>query len=397
MKALITFLIYLYIVLLPFGNLFRIKIVNTVQIVPQDLIVGVIAVCVIYYLISLRKKVIVNPFLKYQLLFLGFGIVSLLINSMLYKDISIAVSFLYVVRYVSYLLLFFAGIYFAKKENLLKAIYVALISFLSFGFVQYFFFNDLRPLFYLGWDNHLYRLTSTFFDPNFAGSFLVILFWLGAYYTISNSFRKSVVHIFILFASMVGIYLTFSRTSLITLFVGITVFCIIKKKLKMLFLIIIFMTLSVFLLSDTHVEGLNPLRTASSNGRLTGIVQSLEVFSKSPLYGVGFNAYRYAQLRYGLREPIGATISNADAGADNSFLLVLATSGVIGFSFYIMSFVFLIRNYFKNSNSYSHIGIAIVSSLFGGALFTNILFYTPIIGVFFMLIPLGLGKVKADK
>ena len=165
----------------------------------------------------------------------------------------------------------------------------------------------------------------------------------------------------------------------------------------MLFLIIIFMTLSVFLLSDTHVEGLNPLRTASSNGRLTGIVQSLEVFSKSPLYGVGFNAYRYAQLRYGLREPIGATISNADAGADNSFLLVLATSGVIGFSFYIMSFVFLIRNYFKNSNSYSHIGIAIVSSLFGGALFTNILFYTPIIGVFFMLIPLGLGKVKADK
>jgi hypothetical protein len=160
--------------LLPFGNLFRIKIVNTVQIVPQDLIVGVIAVSAIYYLVFLRKKIIVNSFLKYQLLFLGFGLVSLLVNSMLYKDISIVVSFLYIARYLSYLLLIFAGIYFAKKENLLRAIYVALISFLSFGFVQYFFFNDLRPLFYLGWDNHLYRLTSTFFDPNFAGSFLVV-------------------------------------------------------------------------------------------------------------------------------------------------------------------------------------------------------------------------------
>ena len=58
MKALITFLIYLYIMLLPFGNLFRIKIVNTVQIVPQDLIVGVIAVSAIYYLVFLRKKLL---------------------------------------------------------------------------------------------------------------------------------------------------------------------------------------------------------------------------------------------------------------------------------------------------------------------------------------------------
>jgi len=398
MKALITFLIYLYIILLPFGNLFRIKIVNTVQIVPQDLIVGVIAVSAIYYLVFLRKKIIVNPFLKYQLLFLGFGLVSLLVNSMLYKDISIVVSFLYIARYLSYLLLIFAGIYFAKKENLLRAIYAALIFFLSFGFVQYFFFYDLRPLFYLGWDNHLYRLTSTFFDPNFAGSLLVILFWLGAYYTISNSFRKSVVHIFILFASLVGIYLTFSRTSLITLLVGITVFCVIKKKLRMLFLIIIIMTLSVFLLSDTHVEGLNPLRTASSNERLIGISQSLTVFSKNPIYGVGFNAYRYAQLRFGLREEKGASISNSDAGADNSYLLVLATTGIVGFFFFMTSYIVLIRSYIKERGGiFSHIYIAIIVSLLGGSMFTNVLFYTPIIGVLFMLIPVGWGKVKVGK
>ncbi len=157
------------------------------------------------------------------------------------------------------------------------------------------------------------------------------------------------------------------------------------------------MIIAVFLLSDSHVEGLNPLRTVSSGGRITGISQSIEVFSKSPLYGVGFNAYRYAQLRFGLREPVGTSISNSDAGADNSFLLVLATSGVVGFLFYVLSFVFLLNVLMKNLNSFSHIEIAIIASLFGGALFTNILFYTPIIGVFFLLVPFGLNKAKVDK
>ncbi len=394
MKTLISFLIFIYILLLPFGNLFRVKIANTVQVVPQDIVVGLFTILVVGYLLVNKKRVVVNEFLMYQLLFIGVGFVSLLINFIVHKDISLVVSSLYILRYLSYIALLYVGIYFIKQQKLLKSIYLSLILFLCFGFVQYFIFNDLRPLFYLGRDNHLYRLTSTFYDPNFAGILLVVLFWLSVNYVMSFTFKKSIQYIFIAFASVIGVYLTFSRTSLITLAVGIVVLCILKKKLKILLISLIVMILTVFLLSDTHVEGLNPFRLTSSNQRVVAISQSLEIVSKNPLYGVGFNAYRYAQLRYGLREEAGASISNSDAGADNSFIFVLATTGIIGFLLYIMSFVKLIESYLRNS---SHMGIAIIVGLFAGSLFTNLLFFTPILGVIFLLIPLGLKKAKVDR
>ena len=42
------------------------------------------------------------------------------------------------------------------------------------GFIQLMFYPALRNLYYLGWDEHLYRMFSTFLDPNFAGAFFVL-------------------------------------------------------------------------------------------------------------------------------------------------------------------------------------------------------------------------------
>ena len=43
-----------------------------------------------------------------------------------------------------------------------------------FGWIQYFFWPDLTYLKYLGWDDHYFRLTGTFLDPNFMGLVLVL-------------------------------------------------------------------------------------------------------------------------------------------------------------------------------------------------------------------------------
>ncbi len=397
MKQIIVFLTYVYIFLLPFGNLFRIKVTNGVQIVPQDIIVGLIALLISSFLLVTKKELFTHRFIKYQLLFLGVGTVSLFLNFILHRDVSLIVSLLYSVRYFSYLMLFFVGVYFLKADLLSKLLYGALIVFLILGFVQYFFFYDLRPLFYLGWDNHLYRLTSTLYDPNFTGIFLSILFWLSIFFSTTLSYRKALPHIFIGFASVVGIYLTFSRTSLVGLVVGILVYGLLKKQYKTLTVTIAVLSVLVLFLSDTHIEGLNPFRVASTNQRLTSISQTITIIEKNPILGVGFNAYRYAQLRYGLREPVGASVSNSDAGADNSLLFAVATTGFIGIVIYLLSFISLFKDYFSNKSTFSYILIAILSGLIMGSFFTNILFFTPIIGVLFMLIPLKLGKIKVDK
>lgn len=369
----------------PFGLIFRLKLFANVQIVPQDVLVLSIFSLIVLDYIRTRKF---DTFLKFQFLFLIIGIVSLVLNELIFKDINLTSAILYAIRYVSYICLIRVGSYFSKLNIIKYLVLASGVAFIIFGFFQYYFYNSLSWLWYLGWDNHLYRLFSTFFDPNFAGVFYVFFLFIIFYFQVGKRLSESYIYLLLMFFDFLAIIMTYSRTALIALVAGVFAFCILKRKLKVFFAILFFLIVSLLLLSDVMVEGLNPFRTASSTDRIVSLNNVSKIILNNPVIGVGFNGFADAQKRFGFRNPIGVSLSNADYGTDNSILFAFATTGIIGVILYIYSYFLLLKLLIKDNNAISiYLFCGLIALIFGG-IFLNVLFYTPILSFVFITISL---------
>ncbi|MDO8269959.1 MAG: O-antigen ligase family protein [Candidatus Levybacteria bacterium] len=386
MKRAILFLTYLLICIFPLGLLFRVRLVSGVQIIPQDIVVlGIMFLTIIYY-VKDHRKLEFKEFFLFQALFIAVGLISLVVNHFIYRDINLTASFLYVIRYASYVSLLAIGPLFEKSKSIKNTLIFSGGVFVLFGFIQFILFNDLRKLFYLGWDEHLYRLFSTLFDPNFAGIWYVLFFLLLLNIVAKEKYEKSYKALIVAFFTIVAIYLTYSRTALVALVAGVTTMGIVRRKFKVLLLSFAAFIILLVTVSDISIEGLNPLRTVSTFDRIKSMNEAVDIIRKSNFMGVGFNAFRYAQVRYGIRNPIGAAVSNSDAGTDNSLLFVTATTGIAGGVLYLLSYVFLIKNLVYERNSFNFTLICMLVSIGVGSFFVNVLFYTPVLAWLFLLI-----------
>lgn len=384
----IRILTYLLLVIYPSGVLLRLRVFSNVQVVPQDFIVFLIFCCCSIYFVKNKTKIFKDNFFKFQIFFLLVGLFSLLVNTFFYKDVNFIVSALYLVRYLIYLNLVNIHVFFEEFKNLKKLMYFSGVLILIIGFVQFIFYNNLQYLFYLGWDNHLYRLFSTFLDPNFAGAFYILLLFFFLQDIMQGKLIRGVSALILAFFTVIAVYVTYSRTALISLLAGLLSYGIVLKKFKLLLLLIIAGIALLLAVSESSIEGLNPLRTASTFERIKSISESGQIIIKNPVIGVGFDAFRYAQIRYGFRNRGGAAISNADAGTNNSFLFVLATTGILGFLVFIFSYFNLIYTLIKSRKMSNVILASSCIALIAGSLFTNTLFYTPILVWFFLMVGL---------
>jgi hypothetical protein len=287
-----------------------------------------------------------------------------------------------------YLSLIGIGSLMGKNGDERKVLTIAGLAVVVFGYLQYFFYYDLKYLYYLGWDNHLYRLFSSFLDPNFTGMFFSLFFLFLFSKVLNSKFKKSYKELFASFFTIIALYLTYSRTALVALLAGIVSITLFKGKLPVLLLSMVAFFILLTTVSDTSIEGLNPFRTASTIERMISMKEALVISFDDPIIGSGFNAYRYAMLRHGFRNSRGAAVSNADAGTDNSFLFVTATTGIIGFVFFSLSYYFLLKKLFQERIGITIIPFCIVLSFLVGSFFLNALFYTPILIFVFTVISL---------
>src|SRR3990167_9562627 len=300
MSTLFTLLLFS----LPLGVLTRFNVYQNAYFYLHDILVVLIFIIFIYKLLT--KEIILpnKKLLNYFIAFLVVGFVSLLTNLRFLTAEQFTVSLLYLMRYALYGSLIFSVV--ALDQNYIKKINAKFIIsgtlFVSLGFLQYFFYQDLRNLYYAGWDEHLYRLFSTFLDPNFAGIFLVFILLLALvtlFHGLKNKNKPySYVYGVISFFSLIAIYLTRSRSAFIALVVGVIVLLAINKKTKLLIPILILFVIGLVIFSDSRIENMNPLRFASSEARIDSAQTAISVFEKNPVFGVGFNAYRYALVRY---------------------------------------------------------------------------------------------------
>lgn len=374
------------------GETVRLDLGNNIFVKPIDVIATILlAVWIICHFKNFIKVIRSESLFVPILSVIAIMLISLAINFKNFSGTEILIGFSYVARWALYTSLYFVvksfSSRFKKKISYLLLITGGLFTFL--GFIQYFLYSNLRNLYYLGWDEHMYRMFSTFLDPNFAGAFFVLCLFLllsMLFYFFDNKKNKQarIVGLISIF-SLISIFLTYSRSALIMLLVSTIIFSILIRKLKWIFGIIL---ISVFFIAisskNFNIENINLFRIASNEARIDSAKIAIRIINDNPILGTGFNTYRYAQIKYGFRSAVNSSVSHADAGTDNSFLFILATTGIVGLIFYlnllwkIIKISYLNFKKYKNQDFQKYITIAIISSMGGimvNSLFINSLFY----------------------
>jgi O-antigen ligase len=376
--------IKLTLIIFPLGEIARIQFGNNIALNLLDIIVASVALLYIVKKIK-QQELPKNPIIQAISLFIGIAIISLLVNLSWLKTNQAAVALLYLLRWISYAIIYFSvkETLPKKKKSIANLLVIAGGALLTLGYLQLIVFPSLQPIYNLGWDRHLYRMVSTFLDPNFFGTFLVLylIYILGHIQLIrSDNKKRKLLFCTIAIFTIIAIFLTYSRSAILSLVTStIIYFLLINKKRLIVGTLLIIIVGILCILPFSHIENLNLLRSNSSKARLETWRNASKIFQKNIILGVGFNTYRYAQIKYNLRRDNTSIASHADAGSDNSLLFVLATTGIIGFISYGLIWGKLLENAYNNQNQiYSKIVLASTGGIFISSLFINSLFYPSI-------------------
>lgn len=363
------------------------------------------------------KSVIFTPLL----IFTGVGIISLLQALLFLKPTEVAVSSLYLVRFVQYALLAIVTLDIIKNDRTgqsAKKIFQALTASVTLialaGFIQLLVYPDLGKLEEYGWDPHINRLVSTWLDPNFVGGLLAFMvsILLGiALYTKKTSHK---VGLFILIAVLsTALFLTYSRSAYLALAAGILIIGVLKSRKLLVFCLIAFLigiaaspraeqrvtdlthSISSFIFNTAE----NPDATARL--RIKSWQQTLELIQMRPIFGSGYNTLRYVKHNEGFVED---TEVHSASGSDSSLLTILATTGIAGLIPFLMIYYRIIKTAFTNWQQkkqplppywkgYSLGMLAATFSLLTHSLFVNSLLFAQIM-IFFWI---AVGLLESSK
>lgn len=270
--------------------------------------------------------------------FFGYIFISFFFGIAGYSLFQNLVAGLYLFR-LGFYLTFFIYLRFHLKNSdgtikyLKKAVLLTFLVTILACFVQYFFYPDLRNLFYLGWDPHLFRVFGTFFDSSIAGAVLTI-FLINFIYS-GNGKSSLWFKLAVIGLTLILIVLTFSRGLYLSLFVVGVALLFKTKKLKLFLLFIFFFLIILFLAPKPFGESVNLARLNSITSRLIDDKEAVSLWQKNPIFGIGYNRIRYAKINLNLLPSDPGLVSHSGASFSSSYLIILVTGGLIGLTLFL--------------------------------------------------------------
>jgi O-antigen ligase len=365
-RQLINGLIYLVFFLFSFGQLGRISFFN--QQINFYLYELVLLFLLVLWVWQYGNKPIKTFWEKYPSLFYLLAILffSFLITASSYSRWENLVAFLYWLRLILYTGYWIYGSYWINRTNrtnttntiiIEKSLTVFSLITIFSTLVQYFFYPDLRNLYYQGWDPHLYRTFGLFFDTAIAASIFAILFFVN---------QKVIIKFFFL----AFLVFSFSRSAYLSFLISFLYLMVRDRQIKKLFFVLIFFVLLVIFSPKPFGEGVNLKRVFTINARIEEYRLGLNLFLKKPLLGYGYNRIRSIKK--------GEISSHAASSFSSSYLNVLVTSGFIG----LLSFFYFISQLWKKNKTKR----AIILFIFIFSFFDNIFFHPFILFLFFSLL-----------
>ncbi len=372
--------ILLFLVLFPFGQIIRIGLLQ-----PLDVVVGAGA---LYAVLRKFKKPEIFKHIEGFLFVFSF---SWIFGSLIFRQIEILYGLLYLIRLFAYFYFFIYVWNFAKGNDKNKKLLVDSLLSVSIisailGWLQFFTFPDLKPFFIWGWDMHLFRLAGTFLDPTFLGLIIVFGLLVSIHRWIDS---KSKSTLFIIIFLLVSLAFTYSRAGYLSFFAGLLVIATYKKFIKKALLVILVFASLVFLLPTSRNHSIELLRSISAIARVENYQTTLKIFSKSPVFGVGFDNMCIAYQKY-----IGfqSFSSHACSGSDSSLLLILATTGIVGLI--VLAYSVQRIAYSLSYNTYYLLLITSFMALLVHSLFSNSMFYPWIMG--WIVILLAVNDLRSE-
>lgn len=332
-------------------------------------------------------------FISAGLIFLLIGTISLVFSPLHLNLTEKINSLLYGVRFLAILvlgwLIYLRCLPFSLND-LAKIWLSSGITIAVLGLLQFLLLPDLGFLAQAGWDPHLYRLASTFLDPNFTGAYLALT--LSGLFLFPQSKLRYRWYFFILV--YLGLLLTFSRSAYLMFIVTFLIISLLQKSIKILLLtlilsLILFIGFSIYQKTVAQVHNVN--RTQSAETRVSSWQQGLAIWQKNPILGVGFNSYRYGLKEYQLGPDIQIQ-SHGGSSNDSSLLYVLDTTGVIGLISYIWFIFEILKIGWRNLNHNRVISVILMSVVFGllaQSFLINTMFY-PFLLIWLILLPASL-------
>ncbi len=333
------FLLLIILVLFPLGQLTRLPLgIPMVNVYLQDLFV----VCLVVIFIKQRglKELKKNRIFISLLPFLFLASFSLLPSIPTWGWERTALGGLYLVRYAAYFFIFLSVAELKKieKKKILNCLMLGGWLAAILGLIQYFVYPDFYSWELFNWDPHLFRVVGTYFDPGFTGMIYVqtlvlgfILFWPKI-----KKFDWKFISFWVL-PVYLALALTYSRSSYLAFLVAVAVIAWFKKTRRFFFLTMGIFLITIVFLPRPQSIGTKLERRDSIYSRLESWGNALNIARQSPLLGVGFNNYRWAQKKAGFLEDNWQE-NHAGGGADSSFLFVLATTGIFGLMAYLYFF-----------------------------------------------------------
>ncbi|MEX0649563.1 MAG: O-antigen ligase family protein [Candidatus Andersenbacteria bacterium] len=344
--------------------------------------------------------------------FIGWSLFTLVIHAFSLESHQLVIAGLYWVRTSAYLLLFPALAILMldpiNRTTIRHGLFFTVAGLVMLGIVQVILLSDLSFLSQYGWDPHQRRLVSTWLDPNFIGAFLVVaLPWVLAQW---STVKKNVLwrsgYTSLVVLQILAIALTQSRSSLVA-FLGIFAIAVpyitwkmaarirsdharLLRLVGIIGMCVVWGALAAGLLGDrlagfVQYDPTVTLRTDSLALAWSHIIQP------NALVGVGYNAYQFAAVDAGL---IGQFSLHSRAGADNSWLTLWATTGLIGVLLFawpwIAAGIWLGRKAVKGLDLQAGAGVLALAGLFIHSQFVNSFLYAHLLVILVAIVTISM-------
>lgn len=288
------------------------------------------SLCISWLAIQKKKAlnyVIRSPLIKPITLLTMVMVVSLLVNFHRYSVLQLLSSFLYTLRFVLYFTVYLVfGFYInTQTKNFFHRIFnltgfvVAMVGLILLWLVPNTSFLAVEQ-----WDDHYYRLISTYLDPGFT-SILLLLAIFTQWSSLSNWQSKIILSI-----TYIAFALTYSRAGYLSFLAGFSYLAYYYKSRSLFFKALVLLLMTVVFVPRTFGEGTHLERKISTWARFSNWKESINIWLENPLFGIGFNAYRFKNNIEINNNPEKLYSSHGRSGADSTFLFVLATMGIIG-------------------------------------------------------------------
>lgn len=282
----------------------------------------------VLYFISFRKvPVYLNPLNTGLFLLFIWAFVSGIANMSL---ISVAASlallfYFFIAVYIQHIFVDKAAIYAFFRKVCMYSLYPALLGiieklasyFIDMSWLAEFYFDEPTK--------YVYRIYTTFGNPNVAGGWFAVMIVLTLYFFERDNYRNKLYYIFYLTTFTIALVFTGSRGATIALEAAILLYALLSRsRLSRIVFLSTFFMIIVMALFSPEITLDHPL-----NSRFPIWIKSLKLFIQKPLLGWGV---------FGILQKVKLLHSH------NMCITIMTMFGIVGLVIYLWIKICIFRN-----------------------------------------------------